>query len=79
MGYAHQCQSVTYEIKVTDDFKPRWLRAHRVLECLKPEVEKQIQKMLAMGVIKPSKSEMASAIVCLLKGKEVKDGSANSD
>jgi len=30
--------------------------------------------MLAMGIIKPSKSEMASPIVCVSKGKDGKDG-----
>jgi len=68
------CTLVTHEINVTDDFKPKRLRAYRVPESLKPDVEKQIQKMLAMGIIKPSKSEMASPIVCVLKGKDGKDG-----
>ena len=65
---------VTHEITVTSDFKPKRLRAYRVPESLKPEVEKQIKEMLEMGIIKPSKSEMASPIVCLLKGKDGKDG-----
>jgi len=37
-------------------------------------VEKQIKEMLEMGIIKPSKSEMASPIVCVLKDKDGKDG-----
>ena len=65
---------VTHEINVTSDFKPKRLRAYRVPESLKPEVEKQIKEMLEMGIIKPSKSEMASPIVCVLKGKDGKDG-----
>jgi len=68
------CTMVTHAINVTSDFKPIRLRAYRVPESLKPEVEKQIKEMLEMGIIKPSKSEMASPIVCLLKGKDGKDG-----
>ena len=68
------CDVVQHEIYVTDDFKPKRLRAYRVPESLKPEVEKQIQEMLQMGIIKRSKSEMASPIVCVLKGKDGKDG-----
>jgi len=45
-----------------------------VPESLKPEVEKRIQQMLAMGIIRPSKSDMASPIVCVLKGENGKDG-----
>jgi len=30
--------------------------------------------MLNLGIIKPSKSEMASPIVCVLKGNDGKDG-----
>ena len=67
------CTLVTHEINVTDDFKPKRLRAYRVPESLKPDVEKQIQEMLAMRIIKPSKSETASPIVCVLKGKDGKD------
>jgi len=41
---------------------------------LKPEVEKQIDEILQLGIIKPSKSQMASPIVCVLKGKDGRDG-----
>jgi hypothetical protein len=44
------------------------LRAYRVPELLKPEVERQIKEMLDPGIIVPSTSEMASPIVCVLKG-----------
>ena len=47
------CTLVTHEINVTSDFKPKRLRTYRVPESLKPEVEKQIQEMLAMGIIRP--------------------------
>ena len=47
----------------------QWLRAYRVPENLKPMVEAQINELLKLGIIKPSKSEMGSPIVCVLKGK----------
>jgi len=68
------CDWISHEIHVTEGFKPKRLRAYRVPESLKPEVEKQIQKMLQLEIIKPSKSEMASPIVCVLKGKDGRDG-----
>ena len=68
------CDLVQHEIHVTGEFKPRRLPAYRVPESLKAEVQRQIDEMLAMGIIKPSKSEMASPIVCVLKGKDGKDG-----
>jgi len=70
---------MTHEINVTSDFKPKRLRAYRVPHSLKPEVEIEIQKILEMGIIKPSKSEMASPIVCVLKDKYGKRWSENSD
>ena len=63
-----------HEIHVGEDFKPKRLRAYRVPENLKPAVRKEIQQMLDLGIIKPSKSEMASPIVCVLKGKAGQDG-----
>ena len=65
---------VQHEIHVMSEFKPRRLPAYRMPESLKDEVQRQIDEMLAMGIIKPSKSEMASPIVCVLKGKDGKDG-----
>ena len=50
------------------------MRAYRVPENLKPMVEAQINKLLKLGIIKPPKSEMGSPIVCVLKGKDGKDG-----
>ena len=69
------CDLVQHGIHVTESFKPKRLRAYRVPESLKPEVEKQkIEEMLQLRIIKPSKSEMASPIVCVLKGKDGRDG-----
>jgi len=68
------CTVLQHEINVSADFKPKRLRAYRVPENLKPMVEAQINELLKLGIIKPSKSEMGSPIVCVLKGKEGKDG-----
>ena len=68
------CGLVEHEIRVTNDFKPKRLRAYKVPERLKPEVDRQIQELLTLGFIRPSKSEMASPLVCVLKGKDGKDG-----
>jgi len=64
----------TITLTVTDDFKPKRLSAYRVSERLKPEVDRQIQEMLEIGIIRPSQSPMASPLVCVLKGKDGRDG-----
>ena len=68
------CTVIQHEINVSADFKPKRLRAYRVPENLKIMVEAQINELLKLGIIKPSKSEMGSPIVCVLKGKDGKDG-----
>jgi transposase InsO family protein len=68
------CNLVEHEINVTQDFKPKRLRAYKVPEKLKAEVDRQIQELLRLGFIRPSKSEMASPLVCIKKGKDGQDG-----
>jgi len=68
------CDYIEHEIHVSSDFKPKILRAYKVPECLKPEVERQINELLSIGFIRPSKSKMASPLVCVLKGKDGMDG-----
>jgi len=63
-----------HEINVTANFEPKGLRAYRVPENLKLMVEAQINELLKIGIIKPSKSEMGSSIVCVSNGKDSKDG-----
>lgn len=65
---------VEHKITLTGDFKPKRLRAYRIPERLKPEVDRQIQEMLQLGIIRPSESPMASPLVCVLKGKDGCDG-----
>jgi len=64
------CDLVEHEIPITEDFKPKSLRAYKVPEHLKAEVHRQIQELLFLGFIRPSKSQMASPLVCVLKGKK---------
>ena len=61
------CELVQHEIPITADFRPKRLRAYRVPENLKHEVNKQISELLRLGFIVPSSSPMASPIVCVLK------------
>ena len=68
------CSILEHEIKVTPEFVPKRLRAYKVPELLKPEVDRQIKEMLELGIIKPSNSEMASPIVCVLKGSNGQNG-----
>jgi RNase H-like domain found in reverse transcriptase/Reverse transcriptase (RNA-dependent DNA polymerase) len=68
------CSLIEHEIKMVPDFKPKRLPAYKVPELLKPEVERQIQEMLELGIIVPSKSEMASPVVCVLKGPNGQNG-----
>ena len=68
------CKVGMHEIHVTPDFKPKRLKAYRVPEVLKSEVARQIQELLDLGFIEPSNSEMASPIVCVLKGRHGENG-----
>jgi len=58
---------VQHEVPVNVDFKPKRLKAYRVPENLKTEVDLQISELLKRGVIKRSSSAMASPIVVVLK------------
>jgi hypothetical protein len=68
------CSILEHKIKVTPDFVPKRQRAYKIPELLKPEVDRQIKEMLEQGIIKPSNSEMASPVVCVLKGPNGTDG-----
>jgi len=61
---------VIYSIPLTRDFKPRRLPVYRVPEKLRPEVDRQIEEMLRIGIIRQSQSPMPSPLVCVLKGKK---------
>jgi hypothetical protein len=64
------CDFMEQEIHVTLDFKPRRLKEYRVPEKFKPEIDRQIQELLRLGLIHESTSPQASPIVCVLKGKD---------
>jgi len=61
------CRVVEHEINVTPDFRPRVAKAYRVPEGLKREIERQVDELFKLGFITPSKSPMASGVVCVLK------------
>src|SRR6218665_3945763 len=68
------CLAAEHEIKLLPGFVPKRLRAYRIPELLKPEVHRQIRQLLDQGIIEPSESEMASPIVCVMKGPDGKGG-----
>ena len=68
------CTAVQHEIPIASDFRPKRLKAYRVPELYKPEVNRQIAELLRLGFIEPSTSPMASPIVCVLKDKYIKNG-----
>jgi len=67
------CDAVYHEIKLKPGFTPKQSKSYRIPEILKPEVEKQINKLVQDGFLVPSKSPMSSPILCVLKpSKEVR-------
>ena len=58
---------IEHEIPTTDDFTPRRLPGFRIPETLRPEVERQVQELLARGFIRESSSPMSSPTVTVIK------------
>jgi len=56
-----------HRIETTAEFKPKRMRAYRVPEVFKLDVEKQIGEPLDIRLIQLSVSPMASPIVCVAK------------
>ena len=65
---------VEHCVNLMPGFKPKRIRAYKVPERLQEEVERQLNGMLANGIIRESNSPMASPLVCVLKGKGGCDG-----
>ena len=65
---------VEHTLQLTPDFKPKCMREYKVPECLKTEVERQLNEMLANGIITESTSPMCSPLVLVKKGKTFSDG-----
>jgi len=61
-------------VNLLPGFTPKRLREYKVPEHLKPEVERQLDEMLANGVIRESNSLVCSPLVCVLKGRSGSDG-----
>ena len=64
------CPLVEHTIPVSDDFKPKRIRAYRIPENYRAEVNRQIQELLRLGFIEPSNSPQVSPIVCVIKPKD---------
>ena len=61
------CSTVEHEIKLLPDFTPKRLRAYRVPQQYKEEVNRQIAELLQRGFIELSTSPQASPLVVVLK------------
>ena len=58
------CDVITHRILTTPEFVPKQMKPYRVPVAFRVEVNRQIRKLLDMGLIRPSVSPMASPIVC---------------
>jgi hypothetical protein len=61
------CTRAEHKIVTLPGFVPKRLKAYKIRESLKPEVERQIDILLRDGFIVPSNSPMVSPIICVLK------------
>jgi len=61
------CSQLEHEIIISPDFRPKRLKAYKIPEKLKPEVDQQVQELLKLGFIHESKSPMASPLTCVIK------------
>lgn len=60
-------RAVSHAIPLIEGARPVQIRPYRLAPELKDEVEKQIQEMLASGVIRPSTSSFASPLILVKK------------
>ena len=51
-----------HEIPVIEGFKPKRCAAYKIPVHLRAEIEQQIYDLLAMGLIRPSKSPVANCL-----------------
>jgi len=65
---------VEHSIEITSGFKPKRMREYKVPERLKQEVQRQMDEMLASGIIQKSNSPRVNPLVCVLKRKKGCDG-----
>jgi len=56
------------------EFKPKRLHKYKVPERFRPEVERQLDQLLANGIVRESNSPMRSPLVLVPKGKDGCDG-----
>ena len=68
------CSLVEHTVPLLNSFVPKRLAPYKIPINLRPEVEQQLQDLLDLGLIRHSKSPMASPVVCVLKGKDGKGG-----
>jgi len=49
---------VEHAVELVPGFKPKRMREYKVPECPKPEVEKQLEEMLASGIVREYQSNV---------------------
>jgi len=66
-----QCdpEIATHKIILNEDFKLKKLKPYQLPEKLKPIIEKQLDNLLELGIIRESNSEICQPIVCVRKKK----------
>ena len=68
------CSLVEHTVPLTDNFIPKRLAPYKIPIKLRPEVQAQLHELQSLGIIRPSKSPMASPVICVLKGADGKGG-----
>ena len=62
-----QITCVEHAINLAPGFRPKQMREYKVPESLKADVERQLDEMIANGIVRESSSPMCSPLVCVLK------------
>jgi len=68
------CSLVEHTVSLMDNLVPKRLSPYKIPIKLRPQVQAQLQELQSLGIIQPSKSPMASPVICVLKGKDGKGG-----
>ena len=68
------CSLAEHTVPLTENFIPKRLSPYKIPIKLRPQVQAQLQELESLGIMRPSKSPMASPVICVLKGKDEKGG-----
>ena len=68
------CPLEEHAVPLTSNFVPKRLAPYKIPVQLRADVQRQLQELEQLGIIRQSKSPMASPVICVLKGKDGKGG-----